>query len=220
MGYDSGLSGKEPYLHLQAGVKNAISPAISSESPLKTPIVDSVEFARSSEMNISSPVKDDRLDPKKALINFGKGLISPVLTPLQMMMESPKNLILGLSALGGGGLLLKFFGNKLAPFLVAGGLIIGTIQGAMGLNKLLKAKTGNEKEEAFHDFGASTASIGLSWLGIGNLKKLLPGRMNSIAQQESKLSSIGNSVNGAHAVLEPLEKMGQVSAAANIKSTG
>ena len=181
-----------------------------SPSTALTPAKDSFSF--SGHTSKKSP--EAKFSLGKAGRNFGRGLMSPIVAPIKMMMESPKNFLIGASVLGAGGLLLATFGAALTPFLVAGGLAIGGYQGIKGLKQFSQAKTVEEKEAAFYEFGASTASIGLSSLNIGALKRLLPGsKAAPVVKEESKIADLGTKVTGFHAAVEPLEQFGKVSGA-------
>lgn len=222
MGYSNygfPLSGRPPFFgQISPDREISVPDYVLPPSVMQAPIGD--RFSLSTQPQPAEPaIRKRGFSPTNALKNFGKGLVSPVVAPIQMMMESPTNFLLGASVLGAGGLLLaSSYGAMLTPFLVAGGLLIGGYQGIKGMKAFSEAKTPQEKEKAFYEFGVSTASIGLSSLNIGALKRLLPGNKAApVIKEESKIADIGAKVSGFHAAIEPLEQFGKVSGALSLK---
>lgn len=103
-------------------------------------------------LNDKYAADDGKISAKEKLLNFGKGVISPV----TMMFSSPKNFALGAAGIIGSGLLIAATGGAAAPVMVAAGVA----GGAVGLLKsgynALTAKTDDEARKAWQGLGLGT----------------------------------------------------------------
>lgn len=102
-----------------------------------------------------------KFDFSQALKNFGKGLVSPITS----MFSSTKNFLIGAGMIAASTALVVATGGAAAPILVAVGLGMGAVQAGQGVYKVATAKSGDDIEKAFYDFGGSTGAIGLSLVG-------------------------------------------------------
>lgn len=104
---------------------------------------------------------DGKISAKEKLLNFGKGVISPVAT----MFSSPKNFAIGAAGIIGSGLLIAATGGAAAPVMVAAGVA----GGAVGLLKsgynALTAKTDDEARKAWQGLGLGTTAVAGSIAG-------------------------------------------------------
>ncbi len=66
---------------------------------------------------------DGKISGKEKLVNFGKGIVSPV----TIMFKSPKNFAIGALGIAGSGLLIAATGGAIAPVMVAAGVVGGGI---------------------------------------------------------------------------------------------
>jgi hypothetical protein len=182
-------------------------------SPATMPVNNTDSFTRFGQKP-SEPVKEP-FSIKRALKNYGQGLISPITAPISMMRESTKNFLIGAGLLATGITGIILYGTVLAPYLTVIGLGIGAFQAAKGLSSLIKAKDNKAREQAFKEFGASTASFGLSALTLGSLKKFFPtGTTVAKDSPPSNLAKIGQ-VSLLH---EPLH-LAPMASMANSKQT-
>ncbi len=122
---------------------------------------------------------DGKISAKEKLINFGKGVISPVTA----MFSSPKNFIIGTAGIAGGGLLIAATGGAVAPVIAAAGVIGGGIGLLKSGYSAMNAKTDDEARKAWQGIGlGSAATIG------------------SIAGSKAALKSAGIDTNGINAL--------------------
>jgi len=123
------------------GVSNTQNPVVSSK--------DTVEISKTQDKWSSD---DGKISGKEKLINFGKGVISPVTA----MFSSPKNFALGAAGIIGSGLLIAATGGAAAPVMVAAGVI----GGGFGLLKsgyaAMTAKTDDDARKAWQGIGLGT----------------------------------------------------------------
>ncbi|MEW5821743.1 MAG: J domain-containing protein [Cyanobacteriota bacterium] len=113
------------------------------------------------EIIITNPAdksNDGKFSLTEAAKNFLKGLISPVTS----LFKSIKNFVIG-SAMIAVGVALCAFG--MGPALVALGVVLGALQGAKSIYKMVTAKNGDGVEKAFFDAGSATATLSLSIMG-------------------------------------------------------
>ena len=103
---------------------------------------------------------DGKISAKKSLKHFFNGIISPI----KMLVSSPKNMIIGAGAIVSSALLCAAF-PPLLPVMVATGVATGSIQLLSGGYKALTAKTDKEAEQAWESIGSGTFSVGTSALG-------------------------------------------------------
>lgn len=115
-----------------------------------------------SDVYLSKDGMDDgKISFGEKLVNFGKGLVSPI----KNMFSSPKNIaITALSALGAAALIV-LTGGAAAPVMVGAGIIGGGIQIVKGIEKQSNAVTDAQAAEAWKDMGAGTFTVGASVAG-------------------------------------------------------
>ena len=83
---------------------------------------------------------------------------------LEFMFKSPKNFLIGAGMVAGSAAAMVATGGALAPVLLTVGVGMSALQVGVGVNKILKAKNGDDTEKAFVDIGAGSSGIGLSLL--------------------------------------------------------
>lgn len=125
--------------------------AIQAQPALNALTQDTVNFSKD-----KFAADDGKISAKDKLINFSKGVISPVTA----MFSSPKNFIIGAGGIVTGGLLIAATGGAIAPVMVA----LGVVGGAAGLIKngysAMNAKTDDEARKAWQGLGLnSTVAI-------------------------------------------------------------
>ena len=115
---------------------------------------DKVESSTSAKQDKYS-ADDGKISPKDKLINFGKGIISPITN----MLKSPKNFITGAAMIAGVSALTVATGGAIAPLLVTLGLVGGGIQFGLSAYKAATAKTDDEAKNAWQGLGAGTTAV-------------------------------------------------------------
>lgn len=103
---------------------------------------------------------DGKISAKKGLKHFIKGVISPV----EILFSSSKNILIGIGVIVGSAALCAAF-PPLLPVMVAFGVTTGSWQLLSGGYKAMAAKTDKQAEEAWENIGAGTFAVGTSALG-------------------------------------------------------
>lgn len=106
------------------------------------------------EESTQKPLKQKKLDFKRALKQFGDGFISP----LKAMVDSPTSV----AVTAGVGALTIFILKKAPPvgrLLVTAGVAMGSIQTALGIKKAVQEKTVEEKEKGIYEAGQGAFSL-------------------------------------------------------------
>lgn len=103
---------------------------------------------------------DGKIGAKKGFKHFVKGIISPI----QTLISSPKNLLIGAGTIIGTAALCAAF-PPILPAMVAFGVLTGSFQIINGGYKAINAKTDKQAEQAWENIGAGTFAIGTSAIG-------------------------------------------------------
>lgn len=109
---------------------------------------------------------DGKISVKNGFKHFLKGIISPI----QTLLSSPKNLLIGTSAILATVALCAAF-PPLLPVMVALGVTTGTFQILKGGYEAISAKTDKDTEMAWENIGSGTFTLGTSILGAKNSLK-------------------------------------------------
>lgn len=104
---------------------------------------------------------DGKISGKEKLVNFGKGIVSPV----TIMFKSPKNFAIGALGIAGSGLLIAATGGAIAPVMVAAGVVGGGIGLLKSGYSAINAKTDDEARKAWQELGLSTTTVAGSIAG-------------------------------------------------------
>lgn len=126
----------------------------------KTPLSqDTTDFSNNAQDKWSAD--DGKISGKEKLVNFGKGVISPI----TIMFKSPKNFAIGALGIAVSGLLIAATGGAIAPVMVAAGVVgggIGLLKSGYGA---INAKTDDEARKAWQGLGLSTTTVAGSMAG-------------------------------------------------------
>lgn len=149
---------------MQNGQTGALAPVNPSVNITNTP---PPQYQRTINQDIASfstdkySADDGKISAKEKLVNFGKGVISPV----TMMFSSPKNFAIGAAGIIGGGLLIAATGGAAAPVMVAAGVTGGAIGLIKSGYNALTAKTDDEARQAWQGLGLGTTAVAGSVAG-------------------------------------------------------
>ncbi|EKE02786.1 MAG: hypothetical protein ACD_20C00331G0002 [uncultured bacterium] len=164
-------------------------------------------------VNISKTNKsnDGKFSTTEALRNFVKGVVSPV----TYMFQNPKNFLFGAGAIAASSAIMIATGGAATPIFLTLGLGAGALQLGNGINKLLKAKNGDEAEKAFYDVGLGSSSLGLS---VAGSKASLKQSLISVNKMDPNYAAhIVKNLNPVKAVIENI-KMVPDAVSTSIKS--
>lgn len=103
---------------------------------------------------------DGKIGVKKGFKHFIKGIISPI----QTLISSPKNMLIGAGTILGTAALCAAF-PPILPVMVTFGVLTGSFQLLNGGYKAIKAKTDKQAEQAWESIGAGTFALGTSAVG-------------------------------------------------------